>query len=437
MKTTTKIKNNIQIPEAFAVLQHRFANLNARLLAGANIDSADVSSIFKRQALQSCGCGKQLVINENNQMAKKFSCKKRFCRRCQRYMAFKRDMAFYPSVLKIIADHKRDKKNYPSLWFVTLTLPTCEAGELKTRLAHLQKEWRVMYNELKKKNSKGYVSGLRKLEINPRKKADVKRAKNAQDFKYHAHLHVLIQGKGNADYLKRKWLMRHPEASKNAQDVRRFEFENNTLAELLKYLAKPSAKGEGLVPSAPTAQALGYIYDQLRGRRTIFSYGKVKQASGFEIGIDGEGNTYLKHSDEYAQAYDQAPPEMQQKILRYLDNHKAKASRNLARTVWEFVDGNYVNMDDGDFLCEESDVRAAANTQKLQQNYETEKKIRHQNTASVSAGLAQIESAKQRRIGERRGYEWLEKINYNDVKNQVENIKEDWRFKNNLPEEEI
>ena len=341
--------------EAWLTYNQRITNLNARFMAGANLESDHVSETFKKQLLSSCSCGRQLDINKHNEMSRKHTCKKRFCRSCCRYMAWERDMSFYPSVNKIVQANKRDKTNNPTLWLVTLTLPTCEADELEGRLTHLQGEWRYMYRKLKKEDSKGYVNGLRKLEINANRKDNVKRATKHTDYKYHAHLHVLIQGLPNAQYLVRKWLQRNPDASKSAQDITRFDYQNGTLCELLKYLAKPVAKGEGFMPTQGKNKALGFIYDKLRGRRTIFSYGTVKRAQKLKFDLVN-GEVIIQHGDDYELAFDESEKHMQDKLVRYINNEKAKASRPLEESIWRFYKGTYTDSETGELLCTEQDI---------------------------------------------------------------------------------
>jgi len=350
----------------------RCSNLNARLLAGYNKNERHISVELNRQLGQSCGCGKQLDINEDNQMSRRFSCKKRFCTTCVRLNAWKRDMSLYPSIHEICEANRRQPKMNPRLWFVTLTLPTCEASELNNRLTHLQKEWRIMYNELKKDSSKGYVNGLRKLEINANPKK--KKPETYTDFRYHAHLHVLIQGRGNAQFLRRKWLERHPEAKKWAQDIRPFDQEKGSLVELLKYLAKPVTATD-LGSKRAHYQANAFIYDQLRGRRTIFSYGSIKRANKLEAYFDRDGHITIKVDDKVTKAFETSSDKHRERIMTFLNGHKAKASRPLAETIWHYVNGHYVNDLTRERLCSEEDVReaAAAGGKDGLKAYETEK----------------------------------------------------------------
>ena len=407
---TTKIqKKQHQKKEASVTNSQRLSNRNARKIYAINRDEEHLSDRFVRQMGLSCACGQKLDVNEHNNMSRKISCKKRFCKRCVRLIAWKRDMALFPSIHEICEANRRDPKTNPRLWFVTLTLPTCEASELLDRIDHLQKEWRISYNSLKKDTCKGYVNGLRKLEINPRPK--IKRPKTHTDFKYHAHLHVLIQGRNNALYLRRKWLGRHPEAAKWAQDIRPFDQEKGSLVELLKYLAKPVTTND---PSDSKAyyKAVGHIYDKLMGRRTIFSYGSVKAADKDEFYgmIDERGQVVFKKGGKFLEALKTATEGQQERIKAFLGEEKAEASRPIAESVWNFVNGHYVNALTQEQLCSEADVKAAAAAggEKSLRSYYQEKAWREGNDqAATDQALAKDERGHEaarmvRKVAERK-----------------------------------
>ena len=373
-------------PEANLMFNQRITNTDLRLLAGANLDESHISNKIKKQLRSSTSCGKQLDINENNEMCRRYTCQRRFCRSCSRYMAFQRDLAFYPSINKIVQEHKRDSNHNAKLWLVTLTLPTCEAHELADRLTHMQKEWRYMYNVLKRNYNKAYCNGLRKLEINPNKKSDVDKATKHTDFLYHPHFHILIQGRGNAYALRDMWLKRHPKAFKGAQHVVRFdvkERQGGILCELLKYLAKPVVEGKGMFASRAYNKARAFVYDNLIGRRTIFSYGTVKKAKKYKFDIVN-GNIVMQHGDEYELAFDESSKEMQDKLVRYINNEKSKASKSIENSMFEFINGMYVEAETGELLCTEKDIiesvkeqdRMAKERQKEQEEEDRKAKAR-------------------------------------------------------------
>ena len=392
---------NIQTPsenqvkaEANLTFSQRITNTDLRLLAGANLDENHISNKIKKQLKASTSCGKQLDVNENNEMCRKYTCKKRFCRSCCRYMAFQRDLAFYPSINRIVQRHRRDDTNNAKLWLVTLTLPTCEANELANRLTHMQKEWRYMYNVLKKNYNKAYCNGLRKLEINPRKKIEVKNAKKCTDFLYHPHFHILIQGRKNAYALRDMWLKRHPEGFKGAQHVVKFdvqEGQGGMLCELLKYLAKPVVEGKGMFAAKAYNKARAFVYDTLIGRRTIFSYGTVKKSKKYKFDII-DGQVVMMHGDEYELAFDESSKRMQDKLVRYINNEKSKASKSIENSMFEFINGMYVEAETGELLCTEKDIidsvkeqdRLAKERQKKKEEEEKKAQARGEKVKKIS-----------------------------------------------------
>ena len=137
---------------------------------------------------------------------------------------------------------------------------------------------------------------MRKLEINATKKKDRGVHSKHVDFKYNPHYHILIQGMGNAFALKRMWLKKFPDAHKCAQDISPTTYDyrerqGSVLTELLKYLSKPTVDGEGLFGTKAFNKARAFIYDKLIGRRTIISYGTIKQAPALVADVmAGDGN---------------------------------------------------------------------------------------------------------------------------------------------------
>ena len=340
-------ENKIKIPkEAKLTASQRLKIFQNGRIAGAALSASLIEGRkgerFDKQHLKACTCGRSLFIDDKNTMIKQTTCKKRWCTSCARYKAFERDLGFYPSIKKIVDANKKEPKKKAGLWLVTLTLPTCPYDKLAERLVYLQKEWAALYNMLKKESSKGYMNGLRKLEIETSPKKGIKNPKTYKDYNYHAHLHVLIQGLGNANYLKRNWLRRNPQAKKWAQNIKPFDTKKGTLVELLKYLAKPPSKMDSAAIHAKV-ESICFVYRKLMGRRTIFSYGSVKQ---------------VKDKEELKKAYEDAPKKQKERIEKFLSYEGSKASRPLESSYWWFNGWLYED-EKGKKLCEEKEVRQA------------------------------------------------------------------------------
>ena len=402
-------KKNQPTPQGALTLNQRVSNNNNRLLAGTALSSLSFGEVIQKHIYASTSCRGSVFVNDKNEITAARSCKKRFCIACAQKYAFKRDLSLYPAVKAICEARKADPDHRAGLWFVTLTLPTCSAAELPARLDELNNSWRVLYKNMKKSTRKSYVNGVRKLEINPNLKADIgpEEALDHFDYMYHAHIHVLIQGRNNAYELRRRWLKRHPEAKKAAQDVRPFDHEKGTLIELVKYISKPTAAGEskrpkkGEVVAAQPDQAdyvkdstwtnparraaIVYIYECLLKRRTIFTYGTIKSSQKYEVAMfgteSGKKKLFEAVSKEFLEALSSLDRELaeikskplsksskkrqkqierqQQRILNYLDNAKKNPTRDLRDTIWHYCQGHYVNKDSGELLASEAEVEAA------------------------------------------------------------------------------
>jgi hypothetical protein len=395
--------------EAKLTLNQRVYNNHNSLLAFIALDNLEFSRQIQKQVYGSTGCGSSLKIDDKNNMCKQYSCKKRFCISCLRNIAFERDMYLYPSVRKIAEEKEADPKNKAGLWFVTLTVPTCEAKDLPDRIKELQRVFRIMYKEMKKEKKKSYLNGIRKLEINPNLKEgiSVKESKDYNDYMYHAHFHLLVQGTGNAYEIRRRWLNLYPNAKLAAQNVRVFDHSRGTLVELLKYISKPAVSGDAKIPekwkavSAPVGNknyvkdstwtnparcsAFIYIYQCLMGCRTIFTYGSIKKSGkyfGF-ITKDQEDKTKVTAlmSDEYFSSILSLEREeeelkkqekskvrdykldqlriQKEKIIAFIEREENKASRRLENTVWLYDKGHYIDDLTGEQLCSEEEVEEA------------------------------------------------------------------------------
>jgi hypothetical protein len=264
---------------------HVLSNITSRILAFNNLDE-EYEAAYKAQLLRACACRNTTRIIEMK-LNGSFTCKLRFCIACGRYRSVKHRLAFSPSIDKIYQAHLADKTNNANLWVVTLTKPTVSFDELPNAFTELNKRWRSLYNAAKRKKLKNF-SGIRKLECtaNPIKGLDKKEVKGKEDFTYHAHLHILVHGRGNANFLRREWLKRSPAAQKQCQDIRKFD---GNVAEILKYVAKP-AHGKDAIMSASYSKAVGWIYYNLLGRRTFFSFGEIKKANAAELKAWEEAN---------------------------------------------------------------------------------------------------------------------------------------------------
>lgn len=103
-------------------------------------------------------------------------------------------------------------------YFVTLTLPTCTAEELPERIKYFEATWRKIYNRSHEKRVKEInekdirLNGVRSMECTLR-----------PDGMYHYHMHLIIEGRINAEWLVQKWLKINKKANGEAQDFREID----------------------------------------------------------------------------------------------------------------------------------------------------------------------------------------------------------------------
>ena len=191
-------------------------------------------------------------------------CKNRWCYVCNRIRTAININHYLPQL-----------NQFGNPFFVTLTLPTCTADELKDRIDHFLKAWRNIYKrsfngdklkEVAEKNIK--LNGVRSIECTLR-----------PEGKYHLHMHLIIDGWHNAEWVVKQWLKLHPEANKLAQDIRNIYVSNEAeplnvggLMEVFKYAIKmtTSAKKDEDFPR------MNIVFETFKGRRLLSAFGSVK-----------------------------------------------------------------------------------------------------------------------------------------------------------------
>ena len=149
--------------------------------------------------------------------------------------------------------------------FVTLTLKTVNEQDLPQRIKDIEVEWRKiakLSSETKRQNFRG----IRKAECTVR-----------PNGMYHYHLHLLVSGADNANWLVNQWLKRFPDlASADAQDIR--PADERSYKEIFKYFTKLiTSKSEERV--FDEFDRLDVIFRALVGKRTYQPFGGIKLIS--------------------------------------------------------------------------------------------------------------------------------------------------------------
>ena len=179
-----------------------------------------------------------------------------------------------------------DKLEKP--YFLTLTKPTVKADDLKDGISDTIKEFSRISDVLRKRGIR--LHALRKLECTYTK------------GRFHAHLHLIVDGLEVARMIMDEWLKRNPTSKRCAQHFRKAD--KNTLPELFKYVCKPPANEDGTL----NAWAFDQILRSLYRKKTLQPYGAFREKRISEDVMpedatleanDLETDLYVWHQDSY------------------------------------------------------------------------------------------------------------------------------------------
>lgn len=213
------------------------------------------SDLFKSYK-NSSYCSEVLRTDENSKLTSTY-CKNKWCLTCGRIKTG-----------RLINGYFYELEKLKQAVFVTLTLPTVVGDDLPKRIAEMEKEWRLLYNQTKKaKFKKAFESfkGVRKAECTIR-----------PNDHYHYHFHFILEGYEQAKWLIEQWLKRFPEANRGAQNIKIISKNNNSAYnEIFKYTFKAEVKASNKV----NAERYDLVFRALKGKRTIQAFGGIKSIS--------------------------------------------------------------------------------------------------------------------------------------------------------------
>jgi len=173
-------------------------------------------------------------------------------------------------------------------YLVTLTVPNCGADELAGTMKLMLHRFTLCKRAMKRA---GFVLvAVRKLEC----------TYNHRRADYHPHLHVIVDGREEADELRRLWLYYWAGTTAGAQDVR--PCDDGALVELFKYFTKLVAPGAGGKRGIMPLHALDVIFRAMKGRRVWQPVG-FRLSREVEESIEGEelevaGTAAFKRQEE-------------------------------------------------------------------------------------------------------------------------------------------
>jgi hypothetical protein len=190
------------------------------------------------------------IIQEGGKLTSKY-CGNRWCMVCNRIRTARAINAYVPVV-----------ETWGESFFVTLTLRTVTAEELPERIESMLKVVKGIGRSVRETHKLPFQA-IRKLEVTSR-----------PGGLYHPHLHLVVEGREQAELLRSLWLKRYPMlATAEAQNV--VSCNEGTLVELFKYFTKLTTKtvdGKRIIPVVE----LDTIFRAMRGRR-------VWQPMGFRL----------------------------------------------------------------------------------------------------------------------------------------------------------
>lgn len=152
-------------------------------------------------------------------------------------------------------------------YFVTLTLPTCTAKELPERIKYFEATWRKIYKRSHEKRVKEInekdirLNGVRSMECTLR-----------PDDMYHYHMHLIVEGKTNAEWLVQKWIKINKRANGEAQDFR--EINKGEILVVFKFILKSLVNVHN---KKEEYRKLDIMFQALNGKRLFSSFGRIKE----------------------------------------------------------------------------------------------------------------------------------------------------------------
>ena len=208
-----------------------------------NLDSKLLSSYW--QTFYCSG----LIKQEGDRLISSY-CNQRWCLTCNRIRT-----------AKMINGYKAEIEKLEDAQFLTLTFPNVKAKDLKTSIQEMSRNLQKVRRNLKKTH-KHTLRALRKYEC----------TYNAKDNTYNPHYHLIIEGKEQAELVKRLWLKQYPTAKHYAQKYT--PVDDNTINELCKYFTKVISKDNDYNP-----KALDIMFRACKGLRTFQPIGIKKEVS--------------------------------------------------------------------------------------------------------------------------------------------------------------
>ena len=244
-----KEKLKLETKKSGSIVKKQWAKYISTFVA-VNLIESNRGGVLEKSYRNTVYCS-YVQLRTDEDKIKSTYCKNRWCYTCNRIRTAQWINGYLPELEKL-------KDPY----FVTLTLPTVDRNDLKAQIDRMQDTWRKIYRKAQRvsyNRLNGTFKGIRKAECTIR-----------PNDKYHFHYHIILSGKGPAEWLINEWLQHFPEANQDAQDYRKAD--ENSFKELFKYFTKLTSKTNKTVDY----KRLNVIFEELRGRRVYQPFGGIK-----------------------------------------------------------------------------------------------------------------------------------------------------------------
>jgi plasmid rolling circle replication initiator protein Rep len=156
---------------------------------------------------------------------------------------------------EMMQNYKESLEALPDLHFVTLTVVSVEASQLKDRIRQMNETFKQIRNLMHKRGIS--FNGFRKTECNF----------NAEAETFNPHYHLIVSGELQAFMLMNLWLERNEGTKFKAQDIKKAD--SDSFMELFKYQFK------AVVSAEFNPQAQDTIYRAFNGIRAFQPFGNV------------------------------------------------------------------------------------------------------------------------------------------------------------------
>jgi hypothetical protein len=219
------------------------------------------------------------------------------------------------------------------LYFVTLTTPNVEGDALRPAVKEMKKRLRYCRRSIRETRGLDYRA-VENWEV----------TFNSDRGDYNPHAHVAVRGKEQALALREEHLKRWPEASKGAQDVRKWDGTVGGMKELAKYATKMIRPEKD---DRPPVEALDTIFRALHRLNlcnpTGFDVEEERRRAGRDVEgveIDAEETARPDLDEQEEDPFD----DLEAVIPAYSEPHEER--------LWEWDGTDWVDRETGEYLTE-------------------------------------------------------------------------------------